>query len=210
MYQGSMKTHLFIGLLTLGALLSSPAGTCSLGDVNGSGTSLNLEIPDGDNNGVASTIDVSGAGNALSHVTVTLNISGGCNGDLYAYLSCNGKLVTLLNRVGVSSSDTIGSVDSGLHNVTLASTGSDVHLASAGGRALAGSCQADGRQNSPLSATAGVNANERATLDGSFAGMNPNGKWTLFVADLSEGGISTLEGWSLDITTVPDQSASRN
>jgi subtilisin-like proprotein convertase family protein len=44
----------------------------------------------------------------------------------------------------------------------------------------------------------------------SFDGSDPNGDWTLFIADTSPVGIGTLESWSLDITgtgtgaTVPD------
>jgi hypothetical protein len=34
--------------------------------------------------------------------------------------------------------------------------------------------------------------------------MNPNGTWTLFIADLSGGEQSTLVSWSLDITAVPE------
>jgi hypothetical protein len=38
----------------------------------------------------------------------------------------------------------------------------------------------------------------------SFNGMDPNGTWTLFFADLSAGNTSTLNGWSLDVTAVPE------
>lgn len=37
-----------------------------------------------------------------------------------------------------------------------------------------------------------------------FNGQNPNGTWTLFFADTSAGGTSTLNGWSLNITAVPE------
>lgn len=37
-----------------------------------------------------------------------------------------------------------------------------------------------------------------------LAGTNPNGTWSLFFADLSAGDVSTLKGWSLDITAVPE------
>ena len=99
-----MRLPLLIGLLALGAVLTAPAGVIySVGNVNGSGTALNLGIPDGSPSGVTSGITVSGAGGALSDVTVTLNVAGGNNGDYYAYLSYNGTLVTLLNRVGVGT-----------------------------------------------------------------------------------------------------------
>jgi MYXO-CTERM domain-containing protein len=41
---------------------------------------------------------------------------------------------------------------------------------------------------------------------GSFAGSDPNGTWTLFLADLSSGAQSTVVSWGLDIITVPEPS----
>jgi len=41
----------------------------------------------------------------------------------------------------------------------------------------------------------------------SFNGSNPNGDWTLFLADLSGGDDSTLENWQLNIATVPEPSS---
>ena len=35
-----------------------------------------------------------------------------------------------------------------------------------------------------------------------FNGMDPNNTWTLFFADTSAGGTTTLKGWSLDVTAV--------
>ena len=37
-----------------------------------------------------------------------------------------------------------------------------------------------------------------------YNGLNPNGTWTLFIADLSSGGQSTLVSWELDIAAVPE------
>ena len=41
-------------------------------------------------------------------------------------------------------------------------------------------------------------------VSSSFGGQDPNNTWALFFADTSPGGQSTLEGWSLDITAVPE------
>jgi hypothetical protein len=41
----------------------------------------------------------------------------------------------------------------------------------------------------------------------SFNGLNPNGDWTIFFADMASGGgdgPSTLVSWGLDITAVPE------
>jgi subtilisin-like proprotein convertase family protein len=40
----------------------------------------------------------------------------------------------------------------------------------------------------------------------SFNGMDPNGQWTLFIADTSAGGEGTLVNWGMQITTVPEPS----
>jgi hypothetical protein len=37
-----------------------------------------------------------------------------------------------------------------------------------------------------------------------FGGANANGTWTLFLADLSGGDISTLVSWGMDISVVPE------
>ena len=37
-----------------------------------------------------------------------------------------------------------------------------------------------------------------------FNGQNPNDMWTLFFADTVPGETTTLNGWSLDITAVPE------
>jgi hypothetical protein len=37
-----------------------------------------------------------------------------------------------------------------------------------------------------------------------FDNADPNGIWTLFVADVSAGGMSTLQGWGLSITLIPE------
>jgi hypothetical protein len=191
--KGGMKTNLFIGILMLGALLPARAGIYSVGNVNGSGSSLNQAIPDGTPIGVTSAINVSGAGSVLSDVTVTLNVSGGYNGDLYAYLSYDGTSVTLLNRVGTGSGGPIQSAfgfsTSGFNNVTLsdAGTGGNIHNVA-----------------NPLPGTSGTSYTPDGGSLASFNGANPDGTWTIFFADLSAGNTSTLQGWSLDITAVPE------
>lgn len=184
-----MNKQFLTGLMMMGALLPTQAGLYSSGNVNGSGTSLNLAIPDGNPNGIFTTIAVSGAASSVTDVNVTLNISGGYNGDLYGYLSYNGTLVTLLNRVGTGGGDTFGYSAAGFSNVTLddASGNGNIH----------------GVAN-PLANTAYTPDIGGGNSLASFNGFNPNGTWTLFFADLSGGDVSTLNGWSLDITAVPE------
>jgi hypothetical protein len=42
------------------------------------------------------------------------------------------------------------------------------------------------------------------TFNSQFASSDPNGSWTLFIADLSGGSVSTLNSFSLDLTAVPE------
>jgi hypothetical protein len=58
-------------------------------------------IPDGNASGSAGTATASGFLPTISDISVKLNISGGYNGDLYAYLSYGGVLVPLLILVRV-------------------------------------------------------------------------------------------------------------
>ncbi len=162
-------------------------------------------IPDGSPIGAFSTIAVSGAGQSLTDIKVTLDVSGGMNGDLYAYLSYGGSLVPLLNRVGVGTINggtTFGSTGSGF-TVTLASSGADVHWTS--GTLSGGTYLADGRAIDPVSGAVSFNADGTRNLNTTFGGLDPNGTWTLFFADVSGGGgTATVNGWSLDITAVPE------
>src|SRR5277367_2036542 len=79
-----------------------------------------VDIPDGNPIGVDSTLNVSGISLPITSVSITLNISGGNNGDLVAYLSYDGQLVTLFNQPGVSTSNPLGATDPGFVNVTFA------------------------------------------------------------------------------------------
>jgi hypothetical protein len=95
-------------------------------------------------------------------------------------------------------------------DVTLGSAGAnDVHFYGNysptinGSGQLTGTWQPDGRAIDPLSAPGSFDSASRVNF-GSFNDMNPNGTWTLFIADLSGGGHSQLVSWELDITAVPE------
>src|SRR5206468_6205253 len=113
-------------------------------------------IPDGNPTGWSDTRSVSVSDHYITEVHVGLNISGGYNGDLYGYLSHNGVLVPLLNRVGVQSGDAFGYGDTGF-NVTLSDSGTyDIHFygnhsPSFSSGQLTGTWQADGRNIDPNS-----------------------------------------------------------
>jgi subtilisin-like proprotein convertase family protein len=157
----------------------------------GSGT-VNTTVPDGNAAGIINTIhvNVSSWANSMNSLTLTLNISGGNDGDLYAYLSYNGTSVVLLNRPGLAGDPAgIGYTTSGYNNVTL-SAGSYNNI--------------NTTQNPTPSGT--YNPSAGSTAFASYNGMNPNGNWTLFISDLSGGDVSfsQLNSWSLTFNAVPE------
>ena len=157
-------------------------------------------IPDANLSGWSDTRNISGLSGTISAVQVTLNTTGGFNGDLYAYLSFNGTLVPLLTRVGSSESNPFGYSSSGMVNLVLVDGAPDVHLY--GGGALTGTYAPDGRVLDTTTMLPGTGV--PSTL-ASFNGASPNGDWTLFFADVSSGDQSTVTSWSLDIiTAVPE------
>ena len=183
-----MKTRTFLSLLAV--VLGTGVARGTLYNETWSGP--NTAIPVGNPVGTAVNELVSDipGGETVGGLTVNLNISGGYNGNLYAYLVApNGTLVTLLNQPGVSGSNPFGYAGSGLNNVTLQDDGSGGNIGTAtevAGQALTG-----------IYSAAGTLAN--------FNGSAADGTWTLFFADeAAGGGQPTLTSWSLDITAVPE------
>jgi len=170
-------------------------------------------IPDNDGSGRAFSFNVSDPATAITDIAVTLDISGGFNGDLYVYLSqsgVSGGFAVLVNRVGRTSANDLGYANTGFLVTLTGSAAADIHnyqtlspSYNVSGQ-LTGLWGADGRFVDPDSSGAEFDAATRdATLNG-FNGLNPNGDWTLFFADTSPGGISTLNSFSVDITAVPE------
>ena len=200
-----MKTPIIVCLLTLSlAAFADPAAYLY------TTTGLPATIPDNNANGYQNSFTASGIPGPIMDMTITLNLTGGFNGDLYVALDYNNTTAVLLNRVGLSAVNSVGYPDSGF-NITLDdSATSDVHFYQTvsytlnGSGQLTGSWQPDGRLISPLSSGAAIAGATRGNTLGVFDGMDPNGTWTLFAADLSPGGISTLAGYSLAIIAVPE------
>ncbi len=185
---------------------------------------LLLPIPDNSFVGVSHEPTVSTGGSGLlQSVKVSLTISSRgpepmFNGDLYVTLRHGSGYSVLLNRVGRRADSSVGYADNGFQ-VTLADgAASDIHTyrVTLGGSdfvpisnadpatPLTGSWQPDGRTSDPESV---LSTSPRSASLGSFAGLDPNGEWTLFLADLSPGGLAQLESWSLELTVVPEPSA---
>jgi subtilisin-like proprotein convertase family protein len=197
------------------------------GNSNGCSFTVNLQlrhttnyvvgsgIPDGNLNGLASTKTVATYIGIITDLNVTLKTTGGYNGDLYAYLVHDTGFSVLLNRVGRRSGDSFGYGDAGM-DVTLddQSANGDIHLyrfTLNGSHAiplageLTNSWAPDGRSTDPSLV---LDSDSRTDLLSSFNGVNPNGSWTLFIADLQTVDIATLDSWGLDICGLPPIPAS--
>ena len=212
-----MKTHLPACLLAL--LVSGLAQAHALA-YSTSVNNLSAPIPDGDLNGYQNSFNLSGLAGPVTHVSVTLNLLGGFNGDIYGYLVHNHTNAILLNRVGLSSTSSVGYPDGGFGPGPASSSFTfddqathDVHLyrtfpyALNGSGQVTGLWQPDGRAIDPLSAGSAFDSAARSNPLGVFNGMDPNGLWTLFLADVSPLGASTLVGWGLNIDLVPEPSS---
>ncbi len=163
-----------------------------------------LAVPDGGGLGVFLQQTVPNLPGPITSVRVALDIEGGWNGDLYAFLTKGDELAVLLNRPGRESGSLAGYGDSGMR-VLLddAAAGGDIHRYRAGvagpptfadDGALTGVWAPDGRDTDPDLA---LGSDARTALLSGFAGRSPAGVWTLFVADLEPGGVHVLRGWEL-------------
>src|SRR5438876_350100 len=120
-----MNKHIQIWLV----MLTLGGGTAQAG-LYTAGLTPNAPIPDGNVNGYQSSLTLSGLPTLTLDVNVTLNISGGWNGDLYAYLRHGDGFSVLLNRVGTPDNYGFGYGDTGFH-VTLDSQATqsvNIHL----------------------------------------------------------------------------------
>jgi subtilisin-like proprotein convertase family protein len=209
-----MKTKMMIMALVAGTMLwAGAAAQAQTFDTNFT-FGVNQVVPDNDANGLALATNLTVAGSSITAVTVGLNISGGYNGDLYAYLAGPGGFAVLLNRVGVSNTaSAYGYGDAGF-NVTFSSAAANniqyyQGYTNPAGGVVVGTWQPEGVNINPQSAPASfLTASQAAATLTSFNGTAPNGQWELFLSDLSPGGQSTLVSWNIDIATatVPEPS----
>ena len=192
-------------ILTISALLLTAAwaqASLSYGTFGGSYGGTGVTIQDGSPVGQFFNTTASGLLPTVGSVAVELDITGGFNGNLYAYLVHDGRVVTLLNQPGVTGGNPFGAMGSGM-NVLLTdgSTGTQISLGGVLQSPILGNINTYGE-------TAGGPLNGTFNADGTLAnfdGLTADGQWTLFVADLvSGGGRAGLVSWSVDITAVPE------
>ena len=193
-----MQLPLIAAIVALTTLGSHAATTYS-------GTwSVSTAIPDYDDPGLSSTKSLAVSGTAtITSVTVGLTFTGGWNGDLYAYLVHDGQISILLNRAGRTLGNPDGFSSSGMTISLTDAAPLDIHTALGDVGSPTGTFQPDGRTTDPYFV---LNTDARTNLLSVFDGFDAAGNWTLFVADQASGEVSTLQSWSLNVTTVPEPS----
>lgn len=180
----------------------------------------NALIPDPSVAGLTDTRVVTSEATAILDLNVHVMISGdpAANGDYYATLTHGSGFAVLLNRVGRrdGTGNSRGYPDNGF-DVVLddEAPNGDIHiyrLTAFGSHTvpvdplfqsvLTGSWVPDGR-SAPFSSVTDLSPRAASPLS-AFDGLDPNGSWTLFIADVSSGGSGTLVSWSLEVTPVPE------
>jgi hypothetical protein len=162
---------------------------------------------------VATSFELSDSAYSITSVSVTLSVSGGWNGDLYAYLSHGDGFAVLLNRSGVSAGSETGYGNPGIDITLSSSATADIHNYQTAtptyndSGQLKGTWAADGRFLDPTSSGTAFDSASRANTLSVFNNMNPNGAWTLYIADMNSGEISTLNGWTVNVVAVPEPSS---
>lgn len=177
---------------------------------------VNEAVPDGLGSGIADTRTLIGLPTSVLDLRIRLHLAGAAlggmiNGDIYAtvaYESAPGQVdafTVLLNRAGRTTSNPDGYFDNGF-NVSFVVGGADIHTYQDSVlpdplMPLTGEWSPDGRETDP-SLTLETDS-RTAGLTG-FQSINPNGRWTLFVADLVPGGEAGLVSWGIEYTPVPE------
>ncbi len=191
-----------LGVAIAVSLVTSGLAETAIYTSSWSGTQL---IPDNNPSGVAYTFSFHPTTkNTILGISLNLQTTGGWDGDLYAYLSHGSGFSVLLNRIGKTSANAFGSGASGFNVQFSDIATADIHAATGG--TVSGIFAADGRSVNPLSV---VDTDARTALLDSFDGLNAAGDWTLFLADLSPAGNSTLKAWSVSLNVdVPENGGS--
>jgi subtilisin-like proprotein convertase family protein len=200
--------------LTLAALAWGVAASAQIFTTTTTNFTVGAMVPDGYVSGMASVQTISTPITNLTDLKVSLKLSGTWNGDLYCFLTHGSGQSVLLNRAGRCSASDLGYNDVGL-DVTFddAATNGDIHvyrlLSSSQGTPIPGPLTGvwapDARVAFPTNV---LDTDARSAFLGSFNGVDPNGEWVLFVADMEAGDIHVLDSWGLEISgytapTVP-------
>lgn len=166
-------------------------------------------VADNDPMGVQDTRTLLGYSGAIQSVEVRLTLTGilqdyAYNGDYYVALQHDSGYAVLLNRTGRTAADHLGYDNNGF-DIVFTLGGTDVHSyqnsapSYDGNGRLTGTWGVDGRNADPDLV---FDTSPRTDMLASFTGLDPNGGWTLFVADMNQNAVGTFDSWGLNVTTV--------
>jgi hypothetical protein len=129
------------------------------------------------------TRTLTGLSGTIQDVSVNLHLTGGWNGDLYAYVVHGSGFTVLLNLVGTPGAE-FGYSDPGMQVKLTDSAVTSIH--NYGGAGIpTGNWKPDD-----------------ANGFGLFMGLDPNGAWSLYIEDMSGGSMTTVTSWGLDLNIV--------
>lgn len=164
---------------------------------------VSTTLPDNNIIGIADTRNVATSITGITGIQVSISLTGGWNGDLYAYLSHDSGFSILLNRPGRSLASPDGSGSSGMLITFSDDAPLDIHTALPNSGLPNGFFQPDARTTDPANA---LNTDSRSAFLSTFTGLNSNGDWTFFIVDVSPGGTSIFQSWSIELQGVPEPS----
>jgi hypothetical protein len=174
---------------------------------------VNTVVADNDPMGVADTRTLSGYVGAIQSVEVRLTLTGmlldyAYSGDYFVTLQHDSGYAVLLNRTGRTAANPLGYGNNGF-DIAFTLGGNDVHGYQVytpsydGSGRLTGTWGVDGRNADPDLV---LDTSPRTDMLASFTGLDPNGDWTIFVADMNQNAVGTLDSWGLNVTVVPEPS----
>ena len=190
-----MKSSCLFLMLTL---------TCQAATLVTDVQNVNTPVPDNDPVGLSSTMTLVTTLTSIQYLRVTLDFSNGWSGDIYCYIIHDSGFSVLLNRIGRSSLVPEGASNNRLSLNLFDAAPTDVHTGVPTSGSVTGDYQPDGRKISP---SASLDTSPRTAPLSAFNGMDANGEWTLFVADVASGETMTLNSWSMTLTGVPEPAA---
>ena len=203
-----MKNSVLIALLTGLLFFALAAEATQTNPVN---LTPGVTIPNANPVGISESFDITGATGVVQDVSINLNISGGFNGNLYAYLTGpEGQLAVLFNRVGVTAGNPYGYFDSGFNLTLDGAATNNIHdyqsigYSTSSGQ-VTGIWQADGRNISPTNSGSVFDSAPTTSGLNVFQGTAATGVWTLFVAEFgSAGDTVTLNDAGITVLTAPE------
>jgi subtilisin-like proprotein convertase family protein len=174
---------------------------------------VGAQVADNDPMGVQDTRTLSGYEGVIQSVEVRVTFTGmlldyAYNGDYFVALQHDSGYAVLLNRTGRTASSDNGYNNNGF-DVVFTLGGNDVHRyqdyapSYDGSGRLTGTWGVDGRNVDPDLV---LDTSPRTDMLASFTGIDPNGDWTLFVADMNQNAMGSLDSWGLNVTVVPEPS----